>query len=368
MNYFKKFSSCVLVKGSQRSLICDLQRQSSDIVPNDLVVVLEKLETKMKISELFDEYGVTNKKTIEEYLEYLVNKEYGFYCDTVEFDMFIDMDLTFNSPSKISDAIIETRKSNSSYFENIILQLESLGCNTVAIVVYSSLNKIEILDILKLFKDTRIKSLEITCQFRASLNTDFLRELSKTSGCLTKITFTNSPYAKIDFWDNDILFDRIWIDKKISSFKHCGVVDTKYFNTNLPKVLESINFNSCLNRKISIDLNGDIKNCPSMLESYGNINYTSLEEAINKPNYKKYWNITKDDISICKDCEFRHICTDCRAYTERTTFKEDIDLSKPLKCGYNPYTNEWAEWSTNPLKEKVIDYYGMQELVKKDNA
>jgi hypothetical protein len=38
--------------------------------------------------------------------------------------------------------------------------------------------------------------------------------------------------------------------------------------------------------------------------------------------------------------------------------------SKPLKCGYNPYTCEWEEWSTHPMKQKAIEYYGMQELVK----
>lgn len=104
-----------------------------------------------------------------------------------------------------------------------------------------------------------------------------------------------------------------------------------------------------------------------MPENYGKIQDTTLEEALNKPDFKKYWNVTKDMIDVCKDCEFRYVCTDCRAYTERTTFdKEEIDLSKPLKCGYNPYTNEWAEWSTNPLKQKAIEYYGMQDLVKKD--
>ena len=61
-----------------------------------------------------------------------------------------------------------------------------------------------------------------------------------------------------------------------------------------------------------------------------------------------------------KDCEFRYICTDCRAYVEDP---EDI-LSKPLKCGYNPYTGEWSEWSTNPLKQKAIDFYGMREMVE----
>ena len=97
-----------------------------------------------------------------------------------------------------------------------------------------------------------------------------------------------------------------------------------------------------------------------MPESFGNIKDTTLEQALNHPNFKKYWNITKDQTEVCKDCEFRHICTDCRAYIE----KPEDQYSKPLKCGYNPYTNEWGEWSTNPLKQKVIEYYGMQELVK----
>lgn len=34
-------------------------------------------------------------------------------------------------------------------------------------------------------------------------------------------------------------------------------------------------------------------------------------------------------------------------------------LSKPLKCGYNPYTGEWSDWSTNPLKQKAIEFYGI---------
>ena len=121
-----------------------------------------------------------------------------------------------------------------------------------------------------------------------------------------------------------------------------------------------------LHKKISIDVDGNIRNCPSMPQSFGNIKDTTLEEALEHPDFKKYWNLTKDHIEVCKDCEFRYICTDCRAYTERThTNAEGLDISKPLKCGYNPYTGEWEEWSTNPLKEKAIEFYGMEDLVKK---
>lgn len=91
----------------------------------------------------------------------------------------------------------------------------------------------------------------------------------------------------------------------------------------------------------------------------GNIKDTTLQEALDHPDFRKYWNITKDQIAVCKDCEFRYICTDCRAYIENP---EDI-YSKPLKCGYNPYTSEWEEWSTNPLKQTAIDFYAMREVL-----
>lgn len=96
-----------------------------------------------------------------------------------------------------------------------------------------------------------------------------------------------------------------------------------------------------------------------MSEIIGNIKDTTFKEASEEPDFKKYWDICKDRVHVCKDCEFRYICTDCRAYVEDP---EDI-LSKPLKCGYNPYTGGWSEWSNNPLKQKAIHYYGMDELI-----
>jgi len=40
---------------------------------------------------------------------------------------------------------------------------------------------------------------------------------------------------------------------------------------------------------------------------------------------------------VCQDCEFRHICTDCRAF-----IKDSNNIySQPAKCGYNPYIAKW---------------------------
>ena len=54
-------------------------------------------------------------------------------------------------------------------------------------------------------------------------------------------------------------------------------------------------------------------------------------------NKKNTGSINKDLIDVCKDCEFRYICTDCRAYIQD---KNNI-YSKPAKCNYDPYNAEW---------------------------
>ena len=47
--------------------------------------------------------------------------------------------------------------------------------------------------------------------------------------------------------------------------------------------------------------------------------------------------ISKDQVKVCKDCEFRYMCSDCSAFTKNPEDKFD----KPLKCNYNPYTAKW---------------------------
>ncbi len=101
-----------------------------------------------------------------------------------------------------------------------------------------------------------------------------------------------------------------------------------------------------------------------MAQSFGNIRDTTLEKALNHKDFKNYWNITKDQIDTCKDCEFRYVCTDCRAFIENP----DDKFSKPLKCGYSPYTNKWQEWSVNPLKQRAMKFYGLANLTNKING
>jgi SPASM domain peptide maturase of grasp-with-spasm system len=357
------FENCIVTKGAKRCLVSDIHRSVSELMPLDFYFFYKKIKNKKSISEIYNQYGIINKDTVTEYINHIVKNEWGFYASKDELNLFPKISTKFNQPSLITNAILEFNEFNEKDLGKKIIQLETLSCKDIVIIFKDSIDLTKLEKINVLMENTRIKSLELYIPYSV-INENIILDVKVD--VLTKIIVYGSKIDKICPYNKNHFYDLIYTNKEMKDFKFCGVVDLEYFNTNDLKIYESLNHNSCLHKKISIDKDGYIRNCPSMPQHFGNIKDTTLEEALNHPDFKKYWNVTKDVIAVCKDCEFRHICTDCRAYTERTHFEKEIDLSKPLKCGYNPYTNEWAEWSTNPLKQKAIEYYGMQELVKKD--
>lgn len=144
-------------------------------------------------------------------------------------------------------------------------------------------------------------------------------------------------------------------EEHIDSKLHCGIISKEYFLLTREFYIEGQHRNTCLNEKISIDVNGEVKNCPSMIDSYGNIMNDNLMKILNNESFRKHWNITKDQIHVCKDCEFIYVCTDFRAYVEEPS---DI-YSKPLKCGYNPYEGRWDEWNKDSKKRDILANYNL---------
>lgn len=96
-------------------------------------------------------------------------------------------------------------------------------------------------------------------------------------------------------------------------------------------------FHSCWGKKISLDVNGDIKLCLRHRLSFGNILRENVKKLIVNGTFDPYWELTKDNIPKCKDCEYRYACIECRPHMEMP----GENLEKPRQCGYNPNTGEW---------------------------
>lgn len=357
-NYFKIFTNCIITKGTTRSLIVDIQRENYVTIPESMFEVISLLKSKKSVNHVFSFYGKDNREVIDEYLDFLIKNEYGFYVTADEFDMFVEMDYNFETVAHISNCIIEISQTTISCLESILNSLENLLCANIQIICFDFLEVENLCYILKSSKNYNFRSIELVLKYTDQIY-NFIPDIDKENFRIRELTLFDSKNKLQEM--HKTTFRINFIDYNLQNFRNCGIISSKFFNVNKDKVFESFNYNSCLNKKISVDKNGDIRNCPSMLESFGNIKETTLEEVLDKANFKKYWGINKDQINTCKDCEFRHICTDCRAFIENP---ED-QYSKPLKCGYNPYTNIWEDWSTNPLKEKAIAFYEMSDLIKR---
>jgi SPASM domain peptide maturase of grasp-with-spasm system len=358
--YFKLYANCIPVKGISSSIICDIQKGSYWKIPNLLASILDAIQNNgLTIEALKAHYSNEYDAGIDSYFDFLINLGLGFYTDTPE--SFPPLSLEWDWPADVTNAILDVYSLDDYPVETALMQLSELGCSAVQLRFYTFEKLDRIYSTLAPFAKSRIKSFELVLKYGEDLSHENLLHFYKQNLKISSLVFHSCPEDKTETireWDMD-RFDVIFIRNKITSSLNCGVINKIQFSSNLSLFTESQHHNSCLNRKIAIDVDGSIKNCPSLPQSFGNIKETQLREALEHPDFKKYWNITKDQIEVCKDCEFRYICTDCRAYTENP----DDNYSKPLKCGYNPYTNTWEEWSTHPLKQQAIDYYGMRKIL-----
>lgn len=358
--YILIYSNCFFVKGASRSIICDLQRQKHTFVPNELV----KLFSKKKFFTLDDLHEIVEPNShfvLREYFDFLLKNEFIFLCDLDEISLFPKISLEWDNPSIITNAIIDIADEPLD-LKSIITQLDNLGCRNIQLRFFKNYNLSLLTNILMQFDNTTTLSIELFIPFNSTLTLEALNDFVQKFKRIKILGVYDTVATKMMQGANEEGMGSIFfISENIINKLNCGNINKEYFSLTIEHFTEAQHHNTCLNRKISIDVDGNIKNCPSMKENFGNIKDTTLEEALNKVNFKKYWNIKKDDIVVCKNCEFRYICTDCRAYIEDP---KDI-YSKPLKCGYNPYTTEWEEWSSNPLKQKIIEFYGMNDLIIK---
>ena len=81
--YFKLFYDCMPVKGYTRSIICDMTRHYFDFIPNSLYFILTRYTDK-SLDKIFKDFDKEDHPILIEYLEFLYEKEYIFWCTKEE--------------------------------------------------------------------------------------------------------------------------------------------------------------------------------------------------------------------------------------------------------------------------------------------
>lgn len=99
-------------------------------------------------------------------------------------------------------------------------------------------------------------------------------------------------------------------------------------------------WNSCWFGKAAITAEGEVLPCVFQRELVaGDLSKHSLRWIVYH-GLRPYWKITRDKIAVCRDCEYRYICRDCRPWAYGYT--GDLYAKTPT-CTYDPYTGKWAK-------------------------
>jgi SPASM domain peptide maturase of grasp-with-spasm system len=363
--YFRLHADCIPVKGATRSAICDLTRNELVFFPSEYFEVLEYLN-EGTLGDLMNNIENEEEKTfVTGFIDYLDQHE--LVCFLKEPGLFPAIEERWETPCEIQNAIIDVDLEKHD-FKKIFRELDELGCQFVQIRSFSGLLKItDLYSILSWCLHKSVQSVEVIIKYdRDTPEDDYIR-LIEEQPIIAALTVHSSPEDKVlvaDFGCGDESGKQIkkqvrMVTQQVDAEVHCGVISINSLNApTVGNFFETKLFNGCLNRKVSIDSCGEIKNCPSMAISYGNTRNMSLARAVHSPGFTDKGKITKDQVKTCRDCELRYVCSDCRAYVEDPA----DEYSKPLKCGYDPYTCVWEEWSSHPMKQKGIDYYRLASI------
>ena len=331
--YFRFWANCILVKGYCKGVIFDLQRN-------------RRIEVSKYFCDFYNDYKYTDITTIasdetfeskESYfkmLDYFIKNDFGILTDNLE--TLPDLSMEYDSPYLVTNVVVETDSNTKQdlMFEIVGIlskgQVQAVQINDHGQMTLSQLERLG--DIISNSQIECIHVYTLYSQIEILKLRNFIMENSR----FRSVVFMGSPEDNcIEI--EEMGFARLEYKTNIIDFSSCGNVSKDLFVYDSNHFFEAHTYNTCLNRKVYISLNGFVRNCPLMNNDFGNIRQLSLRDIVNLPGFQVLWRICKDRIDVCKDCEYRFVCTDCRYYIKD---KNNI-TSQPSKCKYNPYIGKW---------------------------
>lgn len=331
--HFMLFANCIPVKGQASCLIMDLQRPGYIPIPKLLYELLSLNHKSLTINDVKQRYNNKIDKGIDKYLNYLLDEELGFL--TTEPNDFPKLKRDFSSSYEVLTSVINYSVESPYELHDALIQLNNLGCQLVQIRLLGFTDIEKIINQLNPIKTSRIKTVEFFINFE-KFDISELIELAKFDSRVFLNICNNNNKTIIHEKKNEYLNVRViniplmpYIDE---------IINPVSFICNIELFMESLKYNVGLNRKVSIDLDGGIKNFVNHSIKYGNIQTEKIENIIKLDEFKKKWFISNDKIEKCKNCQYRYMCIS-------NSDIEEINNKyfKTKTCNFNPYENIWIQ-------------------------
>ena len=332
--YLYIYADIFFTRGYNRTMMLNLKDNTWHFITNDFydTILLFKYNTIDYVLNK-NPYDVN----VQSLIDYFLNNQLASIVD--DLSLFPPIQQKWYSPHIIENAIIDIDIESKHDYRKIAIELEELLCRNIQFRLYTTMALDNLEDILSNFINKDFSSIDVLIKYDSSITPKDYLLLAKKYPSVSFVVHT-SPLSS---FHESLLKDVYpivgyvqFIKQEIFSSDCCGIINncSMVHPNNVHDYMEGVLRNKCLNKKISIDTKGNIKNCPSMKHIYGNIKHSSLIDVCKNKSFRSYWYLNKEKIKICKDCEYRNVCNDCRAFIKNK-------YEKPLKCNYNPYNLSW---------------------------
>lgn len=315
------FEDILIVDGYSRSLIIDFTRKKSLFIPRLWSRIIKKYNKKRNYDEIED--AINRKPLLSSLMNFLHKNELIWDMEIELIDKFPCLEFVYEKPQFI-DMIVVFISETNLYDVKLFFKKEPYAyIRTVQLICYEN-KAADLIDlIINIPYPTRI----------------FLH------------------YNK-EFFDIDNFYNKIpkkYLDNIVlSELNNCR--STNYrdlvlknktgdaFVSNFYQVCSAFNNNSFLNRTLFVSPNSYVypnydfnSNAKYALVEI-NDGKVKIEHLLNNNDFIELWKLSKNDIEVCKDCEFRFICIDCRIPEKMNKHWRYRDF-----CTYNPYICRWQE-------------------------
>lgn len=323
--YFKLFSNCIPVKGYTHSVLYDLQMCTYNYIPN-LVFEILKMSQLKSVDELKLFYNNEYDSGIDHYFNYFAEKGLGFY--TNEPELFPDFDLSWDTPYEITNLIIDNSLEAVKQVVGL-LEVDDLT------IILDKIDDATISSLSAISSFISYQSLQLFILYD-KLVPQKIHKLLREVNRISSIVVFKAPIDEKESYNESTI---VYIRNEFCLNGQCNI-HPNYFSCNIPHFTEAQHFNTYFNKKLYISPNGDLKNTYNSAW-IGNIKQINtikkIYDLMRQPDFLKLSTITKDNIQVCKDCEFRYMCTDDRIPVQ----EQNGEWTHLIPCNYDPYTGEW---------------------------
>lgn len=301
---FFLWGNCILTYGYKNSLIIDLQNNNQISIFNEFI---EKNNKSKRIKKIIHNYLIKNSfgyisKENLNYRPISLEWNYPFHISQLTVEIFdihnIEILIKKITNYNIDCILFEFIDYNFNYIKKCIKIIQSNKIQSIQLN-FKNLNNIHVKKILQVFMNYNLTHIYINNSFNS------IEQIQNT------LIINYDKIPEINFIINRLFFT------------------------------ESIKFNPSFNRKFFIDNKLNIKNHKNDSKSDFNINSIngSLLNLSNNKLFTQLWYANKTKIRICKNCEFKNICSDSRLpiHTKNNNWYYNSE------CNYNPYIAKWKD-------------------------